>query len=60
MIYTHVLQRGPFGIRSPLEGIEGAFGSAGGGQDLAPDEGPAAPGLSGELGAELGGCAEGP
>lgn len=61
MIYTHVLQRGPFGIRSPLEGIEGVFGAAGGGgQDLATGEGAAGAGRPGELGSELGGCAEGP
>lgn len=33
MIYTHVLNRGPFGVRSPLEGLGAVFGGedAGGG-----------------------------
>ena len=30
MIYTHVLNRGPHGVRSPLEGIGGVTGAAGG------------------------------
>jgi len=27
MIYTHVLARGPFGVRSPLDGLAGEDGS---------------------------------
>ncbi|MFN8826631.1 MAG: integron integrase [Planctomycetota bacterium] len=61
MIYTHVLNRGPFGIRSPLEGLDAGFGVGGGqgaGSGAGPEGLPGA-GLAGHPGAELGGSAEG-
>jgi hypothetical protein len=56
-----VLNRGPFGIRSPLEGLDAGFGVVGGeagGSGAGPEGAPGA-GLPGDPGAELGGSSEG-